>query len=119
MPQQIKCPIKTNRLHSSQMTQQQQVENIAQKSFKAFTLILLVSSSFIITTLPLYILRMTIVGIVEKRRDIVILLRISVIAMLQLSSTLNPLIQIFVEKDLFVAVLKLLGKKQTFLGKER
>ena len=57
---------------------------------------------------------MTIVGIVEKRRDIVILLRISVIAMLQLSSTLNPLIQIFVEKDLFVAVLKLLGKKTDF-----
>ena len=106
--------IKTKGLHSSQMTQQQQVENITKKSFKSFKLILLVSSSFIISIFPLYILRVTIVRITEKATDIVILMRLSIITLLVVSSALNPLIQLIVDKDLFVGVLKLIGKKADF-----
>ena len=103
--------IKTTRLHTAQMVQQQLVKSMVTKSFK---LILLLSSSFIITTFPLYILRMIIVGIVQKGTYLVILMRISVITMLLLSSALNPLIQFFIETDLFVGVLKLLGKNADF-----
>ena len=50
----------------------------------------------------------------NKSKYIVILVRTLTMNLSLLSAALNPLIQVFVEKDLFVAVSKLLGKTADF-----
>ena len=103
--------VKTKQLHSSQLVQQQLAKSTVKKSVK---LILMVSGLFFITTVPLYIICMSIVEISEKGTHIVIIIRILTIVLLLLSSALNPLIHLFVENDLFVGVLTLLGKNADF-----
>ena len=83
---------------------------------KSIRLILLVSHSLILTSLPAFLYRLVTIAfpINIDRRSMLTLGQITFVIMFALSPALNPAIQFFTDADLFIGLLKLFGKNADF-----